>query len=146
MNAQAIEWYFQYLEQEGMLAENYAWADRQLENNYLQEDQAEEEEEEEQWDEAVIPMEISEEEEEEGDVPMDIYEDEDEEYGLVPIQLFPDTDEENDEDIVLDMVLPDPPVLQRSNTICYQDLNGTIYNGNPNGSRFFNIDPDADDE
>ena len=181
MNAQAIEWYFQQLDQQGMalLAENYAWVDERLENvclqEQLQEEQQEEEEEQEEddlWDEVVVPMVISDDEDEDEEqaaavVPMDICDDEhtdygdmpplidddssdDDEYQLAPIQLFPAMDEdEEDEDFVPNMALlqlPGPPALQRSNTIVYQDDNVTVYNGNPNGSRLYDNDPDADDE
>ena len=170
MNAQAIEWYFQHLDQQGMalLAENYAWVDERLENVCLQEQLEEEEEQEEDqeeevlWDGVVIPMDISDDEDEgEAVVPMDISDDEipplidedeeDDEYRLEPIRLFPamDEDEEDEEDFVPNMALlqlPGPPALQRSNTIVYQDDNVTIYNGNPNGSRLYDNDPDADDE
>ena len=167
MNAQAIEWYFQHLDQQGMalLAENYAWVDERLEDVCLQgqaEEQAEEEEQEgdDLWDEAVIPMEEDnedaedDEDEDEGAavVPMDISDDDDssdDEYQLAPIQLFPAMDEDEDDDLIPNMALlqlPGPPALRRSNTIVYQDDNVTVYNGNPNGSRFFDHDPDADDE
>lgn len=157
MNAQAIEWYFQQLDQQGMalLAENYAWVDERLENVCLQgqDEEPAEEEEEILWDEVVVPMDISD-DEDAAVVPMDISDDEDEdeedEYQLVPIQLFPAMDEDEDEDEVPNMAallqLPGPPALRRSNTIVYQDDNVTVYNGNPNGSRFFDHDPDADDE
>jgi hypothetical protein len=172
MNAQAIQWYFEHLDQQGamLLAENHAWMDLQLEENYLQAQDQEQEEEEEQaeeelWDEVVIPMEISEDEEadEYGNasvVPIDISDDEDDmpphlidddssddEYELAPIQLFPAMDE--DDGLVPDMgllQLPAPPALQRSNTIVYQDNNVTIYNGNPDGSRLYDHRPDVDDE
>jgi hypothetical protein len=166
MNAQAIEWYFQHLDQQGMalLAENYAWVDERLENAYLQEqNQVEAEEEEEQpeddlLDEVVAPMVIS---EDAAVVPMVISDDEytdyddmphlidddssDDEYQLVPIQLFPAMDDDLVPDMAL-LQLPGPPVLRRSNTIVYQNDNVTVYNGNPNGSRFFDHNPDADDE
>lgn len=154
MNARAIERYFQHLDQQGMalLAENYAWVDERLENQCLQQDDQEQAEEEELSE--VIPMDISDDEDEgEAVVPIDISDDEDEEddeYQLAPIQLFPAMDEhEENEDLVLDMALlqlPGPPALRRSNTICYQDDNVTVYNGNPNGSRFFDHDSDVDDE
>jgi hypothetical protein len=170
MNAQAIEWYFQHLDEQGMalLAENHAWVDERLENVCLQQEDQEQAEEEEQedegevlWDEVVIPMDISDDEDEgEAVVPMDISDDEmpplidedeeDDEYRLEPIRLFPAMDEdEEDEDFVPNMALlqlPGPPALRRSNTIVYQNDNVTVYNGNPNGSRFFDNDPDADDE
>ena len=166
MNAQAIEWYFQHLDQQGMalLAENYAWIDERLENVCLQgqdEEQDEEQAEEEEeilWDEVVVPMDISDDEEEEEEheavVPMDISDDDDsddDEYRLEPIRLFPAMDEdEEDEDEVLNVAallqLPGQPALRRSNTIIYRDDNVMVYNGNPNHSRFFDNDPDADDE
>jgi hypothetical protein len=76
MNAQAIEWYFQHLDQQGMalLAENYACVDERLENLCLQDPEAgaagadDEDQQEIQWDDAVLPWML--------DVSMDISDDE----------------------------------------------------------------------
>jgi hypothetical protein len=133
-------------DQEAEDQEDQLW--KQMEIDYISSNNEEEEEEEDEEAAKVFPMIMSDDEEDFTDMPPPLISDDSDDEELAPVRLFPAIDDDDDDDesesalaLSLLRLIARPPPLQRSNT-CYMHDNVTIYNGNPNGSRFYDEDED----